>query len=120
MTNIKVSNLSSTEKNVRWNLNFMVKHYPRKPRKKVPNENEKLKTPYTTNAMKFHSAFVETFVQHLRMQFLYLNSFVIPDIAVTTRTLCTVLDFLIYKASETRLCCFKIEIITTKIIWSTL
>ena len=56
-----------------------------------------------------------TSLQHLRMEFSYHDSYVMPKLAVTTQTFCITLGFLRYGlASGTGLCCYKIEVITVQ------
>ena len=55
---------------------------------------------YTTNAMTFHSVLsiylssVATSLQHVRMEFSYHNSCVMPELAVCAQTFCIDLDVL--------------------------
>ena len=55
---------------------------------------------FTTKGMFFHAELatflssVATSLPHLRVQFLYHNSYVIPELAITTRTFCIALDVL--------------------------
>ena len=49
----------------------------------------------------------------------YHNFYVMPKLAVTTQTFCIVLDFL-KLATGTELRCYKIEVNTTEVLWTSL
>ena len=61
-------------------------------------EKENYLLNYTTNTMTFHSVLsifllsLATSLQHLRMEFSYHNSYVMPELAVATQTFCIALD----------------------------
>ena len=54
---------------------------------------------------------VSTFLQYLRMNCSYHNSYVMQELAMTTQISYN-------KAPGIGLCCYKIEVINTKVLWS--